>query len=168
MKYPDQNLDGILGKHLILEYENGWVYEIYFKNSEYVDYRIHSGPVAGRWVNNREVSMVALGHEIYRINWVEPTGNVVTIVTSITERWFHDYFLMPQWVYQQPELTICHENKFIDEMLKYRDQGPTWPMETAIDSFGRIKFITDVGINRNDVIECSPSELPAGFGSQSN
>jgi hypothetical protein len=39
-----------VGKHFIYTYDNGWQYELYVKNAETIDYRIHSGIVGGRWV----------------------------------------------------------------------------------------------------------------------
>jgi phenolic acid decarboxylase len=166
--YPRQDLSGLLGKHVIYTYENNWQYEVYFKNSENIDYRIHSGPVAGRWVNDRKVSMKALGNGIYRINWVEPTGNIVTMCIKPEERWLHSYFLMPMWVHNFPERTICHENEFVDEMLKYREEGPTWPMITAEDTFANITFLEEVGVDREDVIDCPPDKLPEGYAVRIN
>ena len=166
--YPIQDVSGLLGKHVIYTYENNWQYEVYFKNAKNVDYRIHSGPVAGRWVNDRKVSMKSLGNLIFRVNWIEPTGNIVTMCINPQKRWLHSYFLMPMWVHKHPERTICHENEFVDDMLKYRDQGPTWPMVPAEDSFANITFLENVGVDREDIIDCSPDELPDGYEEREN
>ena len=168
MSFPTQDLSIILGKHIIYTYENGWQYEIYFKNPEMVHYRIHSGLVAGRWVTNREVHMTALGHGIVRVNWVEPVGNIVTMVTSLQERWLHSYFLMPQWIIDNPKATVCHEDEFVEEMLKLREQGPTWPMNIAENAFAEITFLEDVGPDRDDIITCPPDELPPGYADRKN
>lgn len=168
MKIPNQDLSQLLGKLCLITYENGWQYEVYFKNAQYVDYRIHSGIVAGRWVNDREVSIVAIGNSMYRINWVEPTGNIVTIVANLQDRWMHDYFLMPQWVCHNPEKTVCHENEFVGEMLKCRNEGPIWPLFPAINQFAEITYMEDMGLNNNSVISCPPSELPAEYSKRKN
>jgi phenolic acid decarboxylase len=46
-----ENLDRFVGKHFLYTYENGWKYEMYIRNANTIDYRIHSGIVGGRWVN---------------------------------------------------------------------------------------------------------------------
>ncbi|MDM5146450.1 Phenolic acid decarboxylase PadC [Lactococcus lactis] len=48
------NLDDFVGTHFIYTYDNGWEYELYVKNDHTIDYRIHGGMVAGRWVKNQE------------------------------------------------------------------------------------------------------------------
>jgi phenolic acid decarboxylase len=50
MTKPIQNFSGIIGKHILYKYDNGWRYEYYFRNETRGDYRIHSGIVGGRWV----------------------------------------------------------------------------------------------------------------------
>ena len=50
----EPNLAGLIGKHLIYTYDNGWQYEIYVKNATTFSYRIHSGIVGGRWVTRGE------------------------------------------------------------------------------------------------------------------
>lgn len=49
------------------------------KNENTIDYRIHGGMVAGRWVKNQEVSLVMLTEGIYKIAWTEPTGTDVAL-----------------------------------------------------------------------------------------
>lgn len=166
--FPTQDLSALLGNHIIYTYANGWQYEVYFKNATNIDYRIHSGAVPGRWVNDRKVHMTALGNGLFRINWVEPTGNIVAMVTNLAERWLNSFFLMPQWVHQHPERTVCHENELVEEMLRYRDEGPTWPMVVAEDTFAEITFLENVGIDRTDIIRCPSFELPEGYAARRN
>ncbi|SER36390.1 Phenolic acid decarboxylase (PAD) [Lentzea xinjiangensis] len=52
--------DALLGKHLIYTYDAGWRYELYVKNATSIDYRIHSGPVGGRWVKDQPVHTARL------------------------------------------------------------------------------------------------------------
>ena len=47
-------LQDFIGKHMIYTYDNGWEYEMYVKNEETIDYRIHSGMVGGRWVKDQK------------------------------------------------------------------------------------------------------------------
>ncbi len=168
MSFPNQDLSIVIGKHIIYTYENDWQYEIYFKNPELIHYRIHSGLVAGRWVTNRQVHMTALGHQMVRINWLEPVGNIVTMVANLPERWLHSYFLMPQWITDNPKATVCHEDEYVDEMLKLREQGPTWPMHIAENAFAQITFLEDVGPDRDDIITCPPDQLPLGYADRRN
>lgn len=49
-----------LGMQFIYTYDNGWEYELYVKNENTIDYRIHSGMVAGRWVKDQKVDIVKL------------------------------------------------------------------------------------------------------------
>lgn len=37
--FDTQDSRGLVGKHLIYTYDNGWNYEIYVKNAEYMDSR---------------------------------------------------------------------------------------------------------------------------------
>lgn len=41
-------MKNFVGMQMIYTYDNGWEYEIYIKNENTIDYRIHSGMVAGR------------------------------------------------------------------------------------------------------------------------
>lgn len=40
--FDTQDSRGLVGKHLIYPYDNGWNYEIYVKNAEHMDY--HTRP----------------------------------------------------------------------------------------------------------------------------
>ena len=53
-----KDLDEFLGGHFIYTYANGWNYEMYVKNEDTIDYRIHTGMVGGRWVRNQKVHIV--------------------------------------------------------------------------------------------------------------
>jgi hypothetical protein len=45
---PPQDLSGIVGHRFVYTYANGWQYEMYVKNAQTIDYRIHTGMVGGR------------------------------------------------------------------------------------------------------------------------
>ena len=69
MKFKD--LDDFLGTHFIYTYDNGWEYEWYAKNSHTVDYRIHGGMVAGRWVKDQEANIVKLFSKSHGLSRLE-------------------------------------------------------------------------------------------------
>ena len=54
--FDKHDLSGFVGKHLVYTYDNGWNYEIYVKNETTLDYRIHSGLVANRWVKDQRLT----------------------------------------------------------------------------------------------------------------
>jgi phenolic acid decarboxylase len=155
-------LDRFLGKHLIYTYDNGWQYEIYIKNAETIDYRIHSGMVGGRWVRDQKVHLVRIADDVCKISWDEPTGTAVSLAINFTERKLHGVIFFPAWVGRDPGKTVCFQNEHLDRMQAYRDEGPTYP-KLVIDEFATITFIEERGLDDESVICCAPSELPPGY-----
>ncbi|KAH7424803.1 hypothetical protein KP509_11G025500 [Ceratopteris richardii] len=113
---PVSDLSGLLGKHIIYTYSNGWEYEIYYKNSDTVDYRVRSGLVGGRVVKGQKVSIKQLQTTLpsetiegsdretsmYMISWVEPTGTSVVQVLNLNRREVRRVILFPDWVMKEP------------------------------------------------------------------
>lgn len=155
-------LDGFLGKHFIYTYENGWKYELYIKNANTIDYRIHSGMVGGRWVRDQHAHIVRIAPSVVKISWDEPTGTVVSLAFNLAERRVHGVIFFPHWVVENPEKTICFQNDHLEEMQRLRDNGPTYP-RLVIDEFAQISFIEDCGQNDEEVIRCPPDKLPAAY-----
>jgi len=62
--FDKHDLSGFVGKHLVYTYDNGWNYEIYVKNEQTLDYRIHSGLVGKRWVKDQQAYIVRVGESI--------------------------------------------------------------------------------------------------------
>jgi phenolic acid decarboxylase len=155
-------LTHFIGKHFIYTYENGWQYELYVKNETTIDYRIHSGIVAGRWVKHQHVKMVKLADDIFRVSWDEPTGTCVSLVFMLGSRKTHGVAFFPAWIEKNPQLTVCFQNDHEDEMRHYRDTGLTYP-RLFVDEFSTITFMEDVGANREDIIACSPNKLPENY-----
>jgi phenolic acid decarboxylase len=155
-------LEPFIGKHLIYTYDNGWQYEIYVKNGERFDYRIHSGIVGGRWVTDQQAYIRAVGDDVLKISWDEPTGTTVSLTVNLRRRQLHGVIFFPRWVFADPQKTVCYQNQHLDLMREYRDAGPTYPKE-VIDEFATITFIEDCGPDRDDVIACAPDRLPAGY-----
>jgi phenolic acid decarboxylase len=169
MKKMTDNLKNIVGKHLIYTYDNGWQYEIYIKNSKTIDYRIHSGIVANRWVKGQQVHLVSLSSSmnIYKISWTEPTGTSVSLAINLDERHIHGVIFFPRWVINQPEKTVCFQNDHLDEMHQYRDLGPTYPIE-VIDEFANITFIETCQLDDETIIDCAAKQLPYGYANRNN
>jgi phenolic acid decarboxylase len=161
----EHQLTELLGKHFIYTYESGWQYEIYIKNSTTFSYRIHSGMVAGRWVTDQAVHMLEIGDRVFKLFWDEPTGTNVCVTINLSRRQIHGAIFFPAWVAQSPELTVCYQNDHLDKLCGHRDAGPTYP-KLIVDKMAIITFMEDCGPDRDDVINCAPSQLPAGYTSR--
>ena len=83
--FERHDLSGLVGKHLVYTYDNGWNYEIYVKNATTLDYRIHSGIVANRWVKNQHVYIARVATEVFKISWTEPTGTDVSLIVNLAD-----------------------------------------------------------------------------------
>ena len=160
--FEKHDLSGFVGKHLVYTYDNGWNYEIYVKNGETMDYRIHSGIVGNRWVKDQRVYMVQVAKDVYKVSWTEPTGTDVSLIANLADRIFHGTIFFPRWIINDPKKTVCFQNEHISLMESYRDAGPAYPTE-VIDEFATITYVEDRGINNESVIACAASELPADF-----
>ncbi|WP_034632130.1 phenolic acid decarboxylase [Maridesulfovibrio bastinii] len=162
MKFEKEDLSGLLGKHLVYTYDNGWNYEIYVKNETTMDYRIHSGIVGNRWVRDQKVYMVQVADQVYKISWTEPTGTDVSLIANLADKIFHGTIFFPRWIINDPKKTVCFQNEHISEMEAFREAGPAYPTE-VIDEFATITYIKDCGLNNEEVINCAASELPENF-----
>lgn len=160
--FDKNDLSGLVGKHLLYTYDNGWNYEIYVKNATTLDYRIHSGIVGNRWVKDQTTYIVRVAKAVYKISWTEPTGTDVSLIVNLEDNVFHGTIFFPRWVINNPEKTVCFQNEHIAEMEAYRDAGPAYPTE-VIDEFATITFVRDCGENNESVINCPASKLPRNF-----
>ncbi|EJF30578.1 phenolic acid decarboxylase [Enterobacter sp. Ap-916] len=160
--FDKHDLSEFVGKHLVYTYDNGWNYEIYVKNATTLDYRIHSGIVANRWVKNQDAHIVRVASSVYKISWTEPTGTDVSLIVNLGDKLFHGTIFFPRWVINNPEKTVCFQNEHIAKMEAFREAGPAYPTE-VIDEFATITFVRDCGENNEAVIACAASELPADF-----
>ena len=160
--FDKNDLSGLLGKHLVYTYDNGWNYEIYVKNATTMDYRIHSGIVGNRWVKSQRVYIVRVAKEVYKISWTEPTGTDVSLIVNLADRIFHGTIFFPRWVINDPQKTVCFQNEHIPLMEQYREQGPAYPTE-VIDEFATITFVQTCPQNDESIINCPASELPKDF-----
>jgi phenolic acid decarboxylase len=156
-----------VGKHIIYTYANGWRYEMYLKNERTIDYRVHGGLVGGRWVKGQEVHMVRLGDGIVKISWTEPTGTCVSVAYNLVENRAHGAMFFPHWIELEPKKIIGFQNPKLDEMRRYRDAGPTYPI-LLVDEFAKITFVEDCGRDNEAVIACAPEDLSAGYAERKN
>lgn len=160
--FDKNDLSGIVGKHLVYTYDNGWNYEVYVKNETAMDYRIHSGIVGNRWVKSQRIYLVQVAQDVYKISWTEPTGTDVSLIINLADNVFHGTIFFPRWIINDPKKTVCFQNDHIPQMEAYRDAGPAYPTE-VIDEFATITFVRDCGRDNDEVINCAASELPADF-----
>ena len=134
-----KDLDEFLGGHFIYTYANGWNYEMYVKNEDTIDYRIHTGMVGGRWVRNQKVHIVKLVDGVFKIAWTEPTGTDVSLDFIPNENKLHGIIFFPKWVHEHPEITVCYQNDFIGVMEESRLKYETYP-KYVVPEFGKIFF----------------------------
>ncbi|PSW06788.1 phenolic acid decarboxylase [Photobacterium lipolyticum] len=144
-----------IGTHMIYTYANGWEYEIYIKNETTVDYRIHSGMVAGRWVKDQKVHLVELTKDVYKISWTEPTGTDVCLNFMLNDNKMHGVIFFPNWVHEHPEITVCFQNDHISLMEESREKYNTYPKD-VVDEFACITYAKNVGANNEKVISKAP------------
>lgn len=158
---PPQDLSGLVGHRFIYTYANGWKYEMYVKNAETIDYRIHTGHVGGRWVKDQEVDLVALTAGVYKVSWTEPTGTSVVVNVVPAESVLHGVIFFPDWIRTHGERTVLFQNDHLHEMRAYRDAGPTYPIY-VVPEFAKITLFEHVGENDEEVISVAPGDLPSG------
>ncbi|MGM0169371.1 phenolic acid decarboxylase PadC [Enterococcus sp. AZ135] len=152
-----KTLADFVGTHFIYTYDNGWEYEWYAKNEHTVDYRIHGGMVAGRWVKDQEVQMDLLTEGVYKITWTEPTGTDVALDFIPNEKKLHGTIFFPKWVEEHPEITVTFQNDHIDEMIAAREKYETYP-KLVVPEFAKITYVGEAGDDNEDVISEAPYE----------
>ncbi|WP_420109354.1 phenolic acid decarboxylase [Mycolicibacter arupensis] len=153
---------GLPGHRFLYTYANGWIYEMYVKNSTTIDYRIHTGHVGGRWVRDQHVDLVEIAPQVYKLSWTEPTGTCVVVNVMPADRRLHGTIFFPEWIRQDGAKTVLYQNEHLDQMQQYRDQGPTYPIY-VVPEFAEIQLYEYIGENDDTVISVAPSKLPATF-----
>ena len=150
-------LQDFIGKHMIYTYDNGWEYEMYVKNEETIDYRIHSGMVGGRWVKDQKADIVEIIAGFYKISWTEPTGTDVSLNFVPEQHLMHGVIFFPKWVHEHPEITVCYQNDYIDVMEASREKYDTYP-KYVVPEFATITYVGTPGVNNEQVIAEAPYE----------
>lgn len=150
-------LKDFIGTHMIYTYDNGWEYEMYVKNENTIDYRIHSGMVAGRWVKDQKVDIVQIIAGVYKISWTEPTGTDVSLNFVPDQNIMHGVIFFPKWVHERPDITVCYQNDYIELMETSREKYDTYP-KYVVPEFANITYVGQPGINNEQVVSEAPYE----------
>jgi phenolic acid decarboxylase len=153
--HPVPQQSTLIGHRLIYTYDNGWVYEMYVKNADTIDYRIHSGIVGGRWVRDQRVDLVQLADDVHKVSWHEPTGTSVVVNVMPSQNCLHGTIFFPRWVADDPAKTVLFQNDHVDLMRAYRDEGPTYPVY-VVPEFATITHFEYVGPDDESVISSAP------------
>ncbi|MEB6237323.1 phenolic acid decarboxylase [Staphylococcus gallinarum] len=148
-------LKDFIGAHMIYTYDNGWEYEMYVKNENTIDYRIHSGMVAGRWVKDQQADIVQIIADVYKISWTEPTGTDVSLNFVPDQNIMHGVIFFPKWVHERPDITVCYQNDYIDLMETSREKYDTYP-KYVVPEFATITYVGQPGTNNEQVIAEAP------------
>lgn len=155
-------LKGIIGKRLIYTYDVGRRHELYVKNADTIDYRMHTGIIANRWVRDQKVHIARIAEGIFKISWVDPTGTCTSLAFNLNERRVYGTAYFPRWMMDHPEKSVCYQNDHIAEMEALRDKGPIHPVE-FFEENAVVECIQDCGLNNESLIACGPQELPNDF-----
>jgi phenolic acid decarboxylase len=91
----------------------------------------------------------------------------VSLTIDLGARRLHGSIFFPRWVVQHPERTVCFQNDHLEQMRRYRDQGPTYPIE-VVNKFARIHFMETCRSDDESVISVPPSQLPRGYLEREN
>ncbi|MEV6768854.1 phenolic acid decarboxylase [Nocardia sp. NPDC051030] len=161
------DLSGIVGKHLIYVYDNGWKYELYVRDSQTVAFRCLMGPMFGRWSTNQAAKMIQLDGDMYKLAWVEPTGTTTVLIAWLRERRVHTTICYPQWMLDFPESTLGRYEDNLSEIIAERDKGPTYP-QTLVASTGVITFLDTRDPEDDAVIDRPPAKLPRDYADRNN
>ncbi|WP_067687503.1 phenolic acid decarboxylase [Nocardia jejuensis] len=161
------DLTGIVGMHLIYAYENGWKYELYVRNSQTIAFRCLMGPMFGRWSTGQAAKIVQLRDDLFKLAWVEPTGTTTVVIAWLGERRVHTTISYPQWMLDHPEFTLVRYEDSLEEILRARDAGPTYPL-TLVASTGRITFLASRAQDDDTVIDRPPNKLPLGYADRTD
>ena len=86
----------------------------------------------------------------------------MSLVIDLAGRRIHGTIFFPQWVHADPGRTVCFQNDFLDDMRRYRDAGPTYPI-VVVDELATVHRIEDRGPGDEAVIACAPADLPPGY-----
>ncbi|HHA1727612.1 TPA: phenolic acid decarboxylase [Enterobacter cloacae] len=87
------------------------------------------------------------------------------LLFDILRKVIHGTILILQWNASEgwhPEKTICYQNEFIEDMRRFRDDGPAYPV-WVIPEFATVTCMKKAGPANDAVIIMSPGQLPADY-----
>lgn len=64
-------------------------------------------------------------------------------------------------------LAAGFQNDHLDEMQRFRDEGPTYPIY-VVPEFAHITLFEHVGEDDETVVDTAPGDLPAGWADRTN
>ncbi|KAH7295996.1 hypothetical protein KP509_26G003000 [Ceratopteris richardii] len=136
------------------------------RNNNTLDYQLRSGPLQGRMVKGQKVTIKRLetaqstkdpeGPPMYMVSWLEPTGTCVTQVLNLQDLEINTTAFFPDWVTKEPQKTVCFQNDHLDEILSYRNIGPTYPIHHKVMS-GEIHFVEDCLVKDENIVNVNAS-----------
>ncbi|MEU5117154.1 phenolic acid decarboxylase [Streptomyces longwoodensis] len=160
-RYPTQGISFLLGLHLIYEYTGGIKAELYIKNKTAIDYRLHEGPLAGRWLKSQAAALANLDAGMGTLSWAEDTGSTTSLVINLKDRWLHSSTFFAKWVADNPALTVGYQNDRLTEIHHLRDERPIAP-HVHMMQFAKITFSEYCGTDNEQVISGDPAGIPSG------
>jgi len=116
-------------------------------------------------VTHQKMHAVQFAPGIYKVDWHEPTGTCVSLLFDLHRKVIHGTIFFPQWIAgegQHPEKTICYQNEFIEDMHRFRDEGPAYPY-VVIPEFATVTYMKNEGPDNDAVINMPPGQLPADY-----
>nr|WP_317695925.1 phenolic acid decarboxylase [Aeromicrobium sp. REDSEA-S32_B7] len=116
---------------------------------------------------DQEVDLVGLGRGVFKVSWNEPTGTSVVVNIVPEDRVLHGTIFFPHWIELDGSRTVLFQNDHLDDMRRFRDEGPTYPVY-VVPEFAHITLFEHVGTDDETVIDTAPGDLPPGFADRSN
>ncbi|KXS20015.1 hypothetical protein M427DRAFT_131457 [Gonapodya prolifera JEL478] len=109
----ESDLSGIINKHVVYTYDNGWLYESWFKSPTRIVYRIHGGPMGGR-DNLQTYTTRRVRSDVYMISWMEETGTTVTMVVDFARLRLHSNIIFSKALSLRAPSCACVEKITLD------------------------------------------------------
>ncbi|MGY3094516.1 phenolic acid decarboxylase [Pantoea agglomerans] len=116
-------------------------------------------------MTNQKMHAIQFAPGIYKVDWHEPTGTCVSLLFDLNRTLVHGTIFFPQWIAgegQHPEKTICYQNDFIEDMHRFRDEGPAYPY-VIIPEFAKVTYMKNEGPDNDEVINQAPGQMPADY-----
>ncbi|CEH14140.1 Phenolic acid decarboxylase, bacterial [Ceraceosorus bombacis] len=160
-----QDLSGLINKHLLYTYDNGWKYESWIKSPTRIVYKIHGGPMGGR--DNyqtiscrvvREPSKETGEQGVYLISWLEETGTVVSMTIDFTNNKVNSFICFSKGHWENPQIAHGHYKKEQWRQLAKVPGGESITTDrTIISESATLSEVTEGRGELEDVAEDAPT-----------